>query len=98
MYAGKIVEDGLTGEVLTEPLHPYTRALLAAVPKMNRPRADRLESIAGQAPDFNALPSGCVYHPRCPFAIDHCRAEAPPLISRDHERRVACWVANGEES
>jgi oligopeptide/dipeptide ABC transporter ATP-binding protein len=94
MYAGRIVEDGPTADVLLDPLHPYTRALLAVSPKMDHPRGDRLPSIPGQPPDFNALPAGCVYHPRCPLALDRCKTEIPPLVTRGYGRRVACWVAN----
>jgi peptide/nickel transport system ATP-binding protein len=94
MYAGGIVEDGPAADVLLDPLHPYTRALLAVTPKLDHPRDDRLGSIPGQPPDFNALPTGCVYHPRCSHALDGCRTEVPPLISRTDGRRVACWVAN----
>jgi peptide/nickel transport system ATP-binding protein len=95
MYAGGIVEDGATEEVLLDPLHPYTRALLAVAPKLDHPRGDRLPSIPGQAPDFNSLPSGCAFHPRCPVALDRCKAEVPPLVSLAHGRRVSCWVASG---
>jgi peptide/nickel transport system permease protein len=94
MYAGGIVEDGPAADVLLDPLHPYTRALLAVTPKLDHPRDDRLGSIPGQPPDFNALPTGCVYHPRCSVAIDRCKTEVPPLVSQTDGRRVACWVAN----
>jgi peptide/nickel transport system permease protein len=94
MYAGRIVEDGSAANVLLDPLHPYTQALLAVTPKMDHPRGDRLPSIPGQPPDFNALPTGCVYHPRCPLVGERCKAEAPPLIARTGGRRIACWIAN----
>jgi oligopeptide/dipeptide ABC transporter ATP-binding protein len=94
MYAGGIVEDGPTEDVLLDPLHPYTRALLAVAPKLDHPRGDRLASIPGQPPDVNSLPLGCAFHPRCPVALDRCKVEMPPLVGRAHGRHVSCWVAN----
>jgi oligopeptide/dipeptide ABC transporter ATP-binding protein len=96
MYAGRIVEDLSTEQLLLVPLHPYTRALRGAVPDMSRPRDVDLDFISGQPPDPLNLPSGCPYHPRCPLAIDICKIGTPPLQLRPDGRRVACWVANGD--
>jgi oligopeptide/dipeptide ABC transporter ATP-binding protein len=94
MYAGTIVEEGATDDIIQNPLHPYTRALLAAVPDMTRAVDVPLASIPGQAPDPATLPSGCPYHPRCPLAVEICKAQRPVLVSRPQGRRTACWVAN----
>jgi oligopeptide/dipeptide ABC transporter ATP-binding protein len=95
MYAGRVVEE-LTAEQLQErPLHPYTRALLSAVPDMTQPRDQALMTIPGQIPDVTALPRGCPYHPRCPLAEDVCSTDRPPLQARSEPGHpVACWVAN----
>ncbi|HEV7649774.1 MAG TPA: dipeptide/oligopeptide/nickel ABC transporter permease/ATP-binding protein [Actinophytocola sp.] len=94
MYAGRIVEDLTTEQLLAAPLHPYTTALLHASPDITAPRTRELTSIPGQVPDFAAMPPGCPYHPRCPLAVARCRVELPPLAERSDGRRVACWVAN----
>jgi peptide/nickel transport system ATP-binding protein len=95
MYAGRVVEELSADQLLTAPLHPYTVALLGAVPDMARSRDEALESIPGQAPDVANLPAGCPFHPRCPRAIDRCTSERPPLLLRPGSgHRVACWVAN----
>ncbi len=78
LYAGEVLETGPVGEVLDRPAHPYTRGLLASLPTRvtaGRPRV----AIAGQIPSLDAVPSGCVFHPRCPFAIDECRSVHPAL-------------------
>jgi oligopeptide/dipeptide ABC transporter ATP-binding protein len=97
MYAGRVVEEMGAEELKTEPLHPYTKALLAAVPDMSRERDEPLVSIPGQMPDARNVPSGCAFHPRCPMAIERCSVERPPLLVHADRHRVACWVANGDE-
>jgi peptide/nickel transport system permease protein len=94
MYAGRIVEDLSTEQLIVLPLHPYTRALRGAVPDVSRPRDVDLDYISGQPPDPLNLPSGCPYHPRCPLAIDICKIDTPALELHPDGRRVACWVAN----
>jgi peptide/nickel transport system permease protein len=93
MYAGRIVEEMSAEQLKDEPLHPYTRALLGAVPDMNQSRSDPLVSIPGQMPDIHSLPSGCAFHPRCAFAQERCRVERPPLVLHNDRHRVACWNA-----
>lgn len=93
MYAGRVVEDLTTRQLLAGGLHPYTRQLLASIPDTSRPKEDRLEYIPGQAPDPANLPTGCPYHPRCPLAFGKCRVERPPLVLHGDLRRVACWAA-----
>jgi oligopeptide/dipeptide ABC transporter ATP-binding protein len=78
MYAGQIVEDGPVNHVLRRPLHPYTRALLAAVPVLGAGRT-RLAAIPGHIPSPVAFPSGCRFHPRCPLAIPNCASTMPAL-------------------
>ena len=71
---------------------PYTRALLQSIPRFGDSR-QRLTAIGGQPPDLSALPLGCSFHPRCPDAIDQCRAEAPPETGKDAGHVARCWVA-----
>ncbi len=78
MYAGRIVESGAAGELLANPLHPYTRALVGAVPSANR-RGTPLVVIPGRAPDSRNIPPGCAFHPRCPLAEEICSRTEPEL-------------------
>jgi oligopeptide/dipeptide ABC transporter ATP-binding protein len=90
MYLGKIVEVGPKAQVEREPLHPYTRALLGAIPRPN-PRERRLQSAPlGEIPSAVQRPPGCHYHPRCPLAMTVCLSEYPPLELKAPERWVAC--------
>ena len=97
MYAGRMVESGPVKSIFDHPAHPYTRALLESIPRMSDPR-QRLTAIDGQPPDLARLPAGCAFHPRCPDAIDRCRAEAPPesLVAVTHTAR--CWVAASHQT
>ena len=89
-YAGRIVEIGPAGQVLKNPAMPYTRALLNALP---HPGVERLESIGGQPPDFNYLPQGCSFAPRCPFRFDKC-VEEPGLLDVSSDHSSACWLVS----
>lgn len=91
MYGGRIVETGETAEVLAAPQHPYTEALLESLPDIDAP-LERLQPIRGSVPAVDAMPSGCRFHPRCPLAVDRCRAEVPPMIELESNRSLACWV------
>ena len=92
MYAGRIVEDIDASRLWEGPTHPYTRALLAAVPDMDTDRDVELASIPGRPPDPADLPTGCAFAPRCAFATDKCREDAPPLLlDKTDSHRVACW-------
>jgi len=95
-YAGRIVESGPAEAVLKRPGHPYTQALLAAVPKAG---AERLEAIPGQPPNFKALDGGCSFRPRCRYAFDRC-VEEPELIAMNTDQSAACWrvLANSDLS
>ncbi len=92
MYAGQVIERCSVGRLFAEAQHPYTIGLLGSIPRLHLER-ERLDAIEGFVPDAAALPAGCRFHPRCPFAVDKCRQESPPLldVSRDHQ--VACWLA-----
>jgi len=92
MYAGRLVESGPVERIFDAPLHPYTQALLASIPKLGDPSA-RLLAIDGQPPDLSALPLGCSFHPRCPKAMDRCReGEVPEVNAGGHTSR--CWLSS----
>ncbi|MFM7137500.1 MAG: ABC transporter ATP-binding protein [Planctomycetota bacterium] len=91
MYAGRIVEEGTTAEVFANPQHPYTRGLLASLPRIDTPARERLEAIPGLPPDLGHLPAGCPFHPRCNLARDRCRQERPPPAAISPTHRVECF-------
>ena len=91
MYAGRIVEIGPVADVIRNPVHPYTRGLMGAIPSL-APVAGPLAQIDGAMPRLNTRPVGCAFNPRCPRAIDRCRVESPRVETRN-QREVACWVA-----
>ncbi|MBM3504419.1 MAG: ABC transporter ATP-binding protein [Alphaproteobacteria bacterium] len=92
MYAGRLVEQGPAEALYGRPLHPYTRGLLASVPRVDRPLA-KLQPIKGTPPDPAKLPPGCAFAPRCELAIERCRGERPGLELLLDNRRAACWRA-----
>lgn len=93
MYAGKIVEYGDLEEVIREPLHPYTRGLIGAVPTLGiNYKKRRLKGLAGSPPSLLNPPPGCRFAPRCPYAREECRINDPPLIVLDNNRAVKCWL------
>jgi len=94
MYAGRIVEEGTTAEVFANPVHPYTRGLLASMPRIDTPPRDRLEAIPGLPPDLGHLPAGCPFHPRCQLATDRCRREYPEAVTLSATHQAACWEGN----
>ena len=89
MYLGRIVERGATAEIFAAPRHPYTRALLSAAPNPPGAAPAPRVSLRGETPGLLRRPSGCEFHPRCPFAREKCRAEFPPL-ARENARDYAC--------
>jgi oligopeptide/dipeptide ABC transporter ATP-binding protein len=93
MYAGRIVEDLPAHELATGAQHPYTRALLAAVPDMSTDLDLPLATVPGRPVDPAQVPVGCAYAARCPLADARCRGLDPELISDEAGRRVACWHA-----
>lgn len=90
MYLGRLVEDGPVSEIFRNPLHPYTEGLLQSVPNLNQ-QVERLHQIEGTVPSPADRPSGCLFHPRCPYATSRCRQEQPPLQATAERHKVACW-------
>lgn len=91
MYLGGLVESGSTSNVWNLPLHPYTEALIGAIPKVDGQGAMPV-ALPGEVGDPAAPPSGCRFHPRCPYAREKCAREAPPLVEVAPRRNVACWL------
>jgi oligopeptide/dipeptide ABC transporter ATP-binding protein len=94
MYLGRIVETGPTREVWSVPVHPYTEALIAAVPQPDG-TGTMPEAMPGEVPDPARPPPGCRFHPRCAYAFDRCATEEPPLEPAFAGRNVACWLPRG---
>ena len=91
LYAGEVMEDAAVLDLFEHPRHPYTLGLISSVPKPGQSkRAAQLQSISGNPPALTQMPSGCVYAERCPFVIDICRTEKPPLETLPDERTVRC--------
>ncbi len=95
MYAGRLMESAPAASMFRSPRLPYTYGLLHCFPPMHGERMP-MEGIPGSPPDLRALPSGCSFHPRCPWAMERCRKETPVLTSLDGSgREVACWLHAG---
>jgi oligopeptide/dipeptide ABC transporter ATP-binding protein len=94
MYAGKIVELQSVRGLFYHPRHPYTKALLDSMPKLGTKAP--LYAIPGQPPDLSALPPGCSFHPRCPYAMDRCSIEEPTEQPLDNGDAVRCWLVMQE--
>jgi len=90
MYAGKIVEIAPTKELFSEPMHPYSKALIESLPRVGDKTIRK--GLTGSPPDLSNPPPGCRFHPRCPYAMDICRREEPPQITIDKNRYVSCWL------
>jgi peptide/nickel transport system ATP-binding protein len=90
MYAGRIVEVGPVADVIHRPQHPYTKGLMGSIPSIVAER-EQLAQIDGVMPRLTAIPEGCAFHPRCPYAFDRCRRERPELESVG-ATRAACWL------
>jgi peptide/nickel transport system ATP-binding protein len=88
MYAGKVVETGPTEEVISNPKHPYTQALLRSVPTI---QSHEVTPPVGEVPSLVNLPTGCRFHPRCPFVMDVCKEQEPPLREVG-DLSAACWL------
>jgi peptide/nickel transport system ATP-binding protein len=90
MYAGKIVEYGNSDNVFNTPKHPYTQGLLKSIPRLKS--KEKLSWIPGTPPDLRKPPVGCRFHPRCPYVMDVCRREEPPIKDVGGNHLVACWL------
>jgi oligopeptide transport system ATP-binding protein len=92
MYAGYIVEEAVVFDIYERPKHPYTLALLAALPRVDKRRDKRLKSIPGAPPNLLVEPHGCPFAPRCEYVFERCLAENPNLRTIAGDHRIACWV------
>ena len=95
MYAGRIVERGTLHQVFDDPRHPYTKGLLASVPRLDKPKGERLIPIEGMPPDLSNLPPGCAFRERCAYAISRCEDDVPEVRHVSGvgvEHHVACWA------
>ncbi|HET7145320.1 MAG TPA: ABC transporter ATP-binding protein [Anaerolineales bacterium] len=92
MYSGFIVEEASVDDLYDSPSHPYTLALLAALPRIDRRRDMRLKSIPGSPPNLLVEPKGCPFAPRCEFVVDKCKSENPVLENLGRAHSIACWV------
>jgi oligopeptide transport system ATP-binding protein len=96
MYGGRVVEEGRTEDVFHNPQHPYTWALLRSLPRLDAEVKEPLRPIEGQPPDLSNLPTGCAFHPRCPFREERCTRDVPVLEPvGEAGQRSACWVTQG---
>lgn len=91
MYGGEIVEQNNVYDLFAEPKHPYTQGLLNSTPKIHQ-LDDTLESIRGNVPTPDKMPHGCKFNTRCPFVMDKCREEKPPLLDNGQGADVRCWL------
>ena len=94
MYAGRLVEVASTDAIFHEPLHPYTIALMSAFPSIDGDKTE-LSSLPGEPPDLLNPPSGCRFHPRCPFATERCKREVPEFKEHAPDHFAACWHPGG---
>ena len=95
MYAGRLVEEARTAELFAHPSHPYTRGLLASVPRLTGP-VTRLTPIAGTVPPPTAWPSGCRFHPRCTATLPRCPTDDPPALRVRDGHQMRCWLAEAD--
>ena len=92
MYLGEIVEVGKTEEIFTNPKHPYTKALLSAVPELNTQETKEKIQLTGELPSPENLPQGCKFHTRCPYAMDKCKCEKPNTIEFTQTHNCKCFL------
>jgi len=90
MYAGRVAEKGSVARIFSSPTHPYTRGLLASIPRLATGRKTRLTTIEGLVPSLSEMPPGCRYQNRCPFAVDRCREAQPATETIAEGHTVAC--------
>ena len=91
MYAGKVVEEGMSRQIFYERCHPYTEGLLASVPKLDSDVSEKLKPIKGNPPDMSAVKPGCAFASRCSCAMKICVREEPPEYELDETHKASCW-------
>lgn len=91
MYMGRIVEQASSKQLYHNPIHPYTKVLISAIPKVDPSRRGKKRARGGEVPSVMNQPSGCAFHPRCPIADADCRQDTPELIDVAEGHKVACW-------
>jgi oligopeptide transport system ATP-binding protein len=92
MYAGRIMERALVGDIYARPAHPYTKGLLESIPRVDL-KGQELAAIKGLPPSLTRIPTGCEFNPRCPYAQDICRENRPALLEVAPGRDSACHFA-----
>lgn len=92
MYAGEIIESGTVREIFYRPQHPYTKGLLASIPRLDADRSQPLVPIYGSPPDLYAPPPGCAFAQRCDAAMEVCRLHRPPITTMSNHHYTACWL------
>jgi oligopeptide transport system ATP-binding protein len=97
MYCGAVIEESPVEALFEDPLHPYTKGLLASMPRLDETRT-RMEVISGTVPNPLEMPFGCRFHPRCPCVEDRCKEEAPPLFDLGDGRKAKCWRYKHQDS
>jgi len=95
MYAGSIVETANTERIFQQPLHPYSKGLIATVPRLTG--GGIANGIPGHIPNYHNPPTGCRFHPRCTQVADICRMQKPPLIEVEQNHSVACFLYSSEQ-
>ncbi len=95
MYAGKIVEEGSTETIFDAPRHPYTQYLINSLPQFGDKSVRK--SVPGSPPSLDKLPSGCSFHPRCPYAYGVCAEDVPESIELTNHHKVACWLVRNSD-
>jgi peptide/nickel transport system ATP-binding protein len=97
MYAGKVAEYGSRDDIYYRAHHPYAWGLLQSITRLDLPRTERLRPIPGLPPSLIFVPPGCSFHPRCPYVMDVCKVEVPPLLSEDGRHASACHLPLSEK-
>ncbi len=92
MYAGQVVERGPSEEVTQRPAHPYTQLLIASAPDPDLLSSRSEAEAQGEPPSLISPPAGCRFHPRCPFAMERCKTEAPPIFQVTEDHEASCWL------
>jgi oligopeptide/dipeptide ABC transporter ATP-binding protein len=97
MYAGRAAEFGSRNDIYYKAHHPYTWGLLQSITRLDQPKLERLRPIQGLPPSLIFVPPGCPFHPRCPYVMDICKEEVPPLLSEDGKHASACHLPLAEK-